>query len=197
MAQNAWSFFVLVALSACATDRSARITDPIPEIPESQQRVVTRSELGWQWPFTGGIGTLGCASGAVVFRFGGASYAVNETAKSRGFASIEPIWRTSSEPPRDPLKRLPQNQRMQIFREASACNVGSRQMVDTNRCKQRLQEMRSLSESELKQIEAEGLERTWPPLPPKRMSLVPLVDVGLQLCPPPQGVSHAGSTPSG
>jgi len=35
----------------------------------------------------------------------------------------------------------------------------------------------------MKQIEDEGHERRWPPLPRKPKDLSPLVDAGLKLCP--------------
>ena len=40
-------------------------------------------------------------------------------------------------------------------------------------------------QSALAQIEAEGHERIWPPLPPRKQSLAPILDAGLQLCPRP------------
>jgi hypothetical protein len=39
-----------------------------------------------------------------------------------------------------------------------------------------------LSEAELKQILAEGRERTWPPLEPARASVEPILEAGRRLC---------------
>lgn len=185
MTVRAWGLPLLVLFTACGGRGVPTIADSIPNISVNQQRTVTRNEFRWQWPFTVGIGTLGCMSNAVVFRNGGVSYALNSVATSRGFASMEPIWQTqSSGPPRDPLKRLLQHQRMEIFAQSVACEhdrAGS-QTADTGRCKQRLREVSNLSEPELKQIEAEGLERFWPPLSPKKIRLDPLIDAGLKLC---------------
>ena len=40
-----------------------------------------------------------------------------------------------------------------------------------------------LTEAELEQVTAEGVERRWPPLKPNRQSLDPLLNVGARLCP--------------
>jgi uncharacterized protein DUF2511 len=184
MRQRAFALVLLAFLGACGQNQPESIADPIPDTPENQQRTVGRSEFRWQWPFTVGTGTLGCTSGAVVFRTAGVSYALNDAARSRGFASIEPIRQIgSSGPPRDPLARLPQDQRMQIFAQSAACaRKFADNSVETNRCKQRLRESRSLSEADLTQIEAEGLERLWRPLSPKPIGMDPLIDAGLKLC---------------
>lgn len=178
MPHRSWGLVLLVLFIACGGSRSQRIADPISDVPANQQRSVARSEFGWKWPLSVGFGTLGCISDAVVFRAGGVTYALNEAASSRGFAPLDPIWATQSTGPRDPLKRLTQDQRMRLFAEASACEKAK--AVD--RCKQRILETHALSEQELKQIDAEGRERTWPPLAPMRRSVASLVDAGLTLC---------------
>jgi hypothetical protein len=123
-------------------------------------------------------------SEAVVFRFDGVTYAVNDSAKSRGFPSIEPIRLTqSSRWQRDLLKRLPQDQRKQIFARSTACERDAAgDPIGADQCKQRLRQASALSEPELKQIEVESLERLWPPLQPKRASLEPMIEAGLKLC---------------
>jgi len=175
---------ILLMCSACRGERPPEGAQRIPEIPDRQQRVVARRELDWRWPFTGGVGTLGCANGAVVFRFEGVTYGVNDAAKSLGFAPVEPIRLTQSSGwPRDPLKRVPQDQRRHIFRSLAACgHDGAGEPLVTTPCRQRLRESWGLSESELAQIDAEGLERLWPPLSPKQVSLDPLIEIGLELC---------------
>ena len=180
MPHRPWGLILLVLSAACGESRSQRIADPIPDVPANQQRTIARAEIGWKWPLSVGVGTLGCISDAVVFRAGGVTYALNEAATSRGFAPLDPIWATQSSGPRDPLKRLTQDQRMRIFAEASACEKAN--PTDPGRCQQRIMETHRLSEQELKQIEAEGRERTWPPLSPMRRSVALLVDAGLTLC---------------
>lgn len=66
---------------------------------------------------------------------------------------------------------------MQIFTASSGC-------ADSHSCKQRLREVHAISPAELQQIEAEGLERSWPPLAPNRVPLDPLIEAGSRLCPP-------------
>jgi hypothetical protein len=67
---------------------------------------------------------------------------------------------------------------MQVFASSVACEKAA----DPARCKQQLREARTLSEADLNQIDAEGRERFWPPLVPKRISLDRLIDAGLKLC---------------
>jgi hypothetical protein len=170
---------LLLLFAACGPTERQGPADPIPGIPDNQQRTVTRSEFRWDWPFTVGTGTLGCASGAVVFRAAGANYGVNDAAKSRGFQPVEPIRENQGSGwPSDPLKRLKQDQRMEIFRASAACEGNA----DAAGCRHRLRVARMLSEAELHQIDAEGRERFWPPLMSKRMSLDPMITAGLKLC---------------
>lgn len=159
--------------AGCASEA---VRDPIPDIPAAQQRTTTRSEFDWRWPFSVGVGTLGCQSGAVVFRHRGANYALNPAAAERGYGSPQSI--TMLEPsrlPSNPLSRLKQEDRMQIFAAASRCGPDP--------CRERLREARALTAAELKQIEDEGQERKWPPLPRRPRDLGPLVQAGLKLCP--------------
>lgn len=186
MTRGAWRFlFFVVVLGACRQQNSEPLRDPIREFPKTQQRATSRVGFGWRWPFTPGTGTLGCDAGAVVFRANGASYALNDQARSRGFASVDPIWQTQTSGPRhEPLKRLPQDQRMRIFAESVACggHGAGDQSANGSPCEQRVRERFGLSDTELEQVEVEGQERLWPPLPPKRMNLEPLVNAGLALC---------------
>jgi hypothetical protein len=159
-------------VASCASDA---IQDPIPDIPAAQQRTTTRSEFDWRWPFSVGVGTLGCEGGAVVFRHRGASYALNEAAAKRGYGSPQSITMLeSSRPPTNPLSRLTQEDRMRIFADAAKCGVEP--------CRSRLRTARGLTEAELQQIEGEGCERMWPPLVRKPRDLAPLVEAGLKLC---------------
>ena len=172
-------FCVLALSSACSSGGARTIADPIPDIPRNQQRTIDRSELGLSWPLSVGTGTLGCSSGAVVFRAGGVNYALNDAARSRSLAAVDPIWQfQSSGPPSNPLKGVNQDQRMRVFSESAACDRGA----DASICKQRLRATARLSEADLKQIEAEGVERRWPPLERPRIRIDPLVAAGLKLC---------------
>jgi hypothetical protein len=180
MPHRPWGLILLVLFTACGESRSQRIADPIPDVPANQQRTIARTEIGWKWPLSVGVGTLGCISDAVVFRAGGVTYALNQAATSRGFAPLDPIWATQSSGPRDPLKRLTQDQRMRIFAEASVCEKAK--LPNQSDCQQRILVTHGLLEQELKQIDAEGRERAWPPLSPMRRSVAPLVDAGLTLC---------------
>ena len=154
------------------------MTNPIPDVPAAQQRSISRADFDLKWPFNVGMGTLGCTAGAVLFRTGDVTYALNDAASVKGFPSPVSIQITVGTYPSNPLSRIKQDARMQISADASECRAGS----TAASCLQRLRSARGLTEDELKQIDAEGVERHWPPLPPQRASVAPLVDEGLKLC---------------
>jgi hypothetical protein len=175
---------IVGATTACQR-ADAPIRDPIPDIPISQQRAVARTDFDWKWPFSIGNGTLGCTDAAVVFRHDGKTYALNDAARSRGFAIVDPIWRwQASGLPRDPLRKLSQEDRQKVFAQLMACEGDG--SVDTRAqaglCKKNLAQLRALTEADLQQISAEGHERLWPPLKWTRASLDPLIEAGQQLC---------------
>lgn len=179
MATRAAGLVLLLLVGACGENGAQRVEEPIPDIPSNQQRSVTRSEFRYDWPFTVGAGTVGCAAGAVVFRTAGLSYALNDAARLRGLAPVDPIRQIQgSGPPTDPLKRMKQDDRMRIFAAAASCDDAA----DATECKRRMRSTHTLSDTELNQVEAEGKERRWPPLSPARINLDPLIDAGLKLC---------------
>jgi hypothetical protein len=49
-------------------------------------------------------------------------------------------------------------------------------------CRERVRVKAQLTEAEVDQIFADGVERRWPPLTPNRKSLDPLLNVGTTLC---------------
>jgi hypothetical protein len=179
-------FIAIVIGSSAACQRADEpIRDPIPDIPVSQQRAVARTDFDWKWPFSIGRGTLGCTGTAIVFRHEGRTYALNDAARSRGYAIVDPIWRwQSSGLPRDPLRKLSQNDRQTVFAQLMACegdgSVETRPQAAL--CKKNLAQGRGLTEAELQQISVEGHERLWPPLKRERASLAPLLEAGQQLC---------------
>lgn len=170
-----------VVLSSCRGDVRT-VADPLEGIPLAQQRTIDRNELGYKWPFSAGTGTIACDGGALFFRTGGTTYALSRSAGTRGYADIDAIRRTQgSGPPSDPVSRLTQEERMKIFAQSSACGSGSAGSVSD--CKARLRTRSGISESELTRVEAEGAERSWPPLKPPLMSLDALTEAARQLCP--------------
>jgi hypothetical protein len=170
---------LLLFVGACGDQGRRRPADPISDIPEAQQRSIDRSEFGLRWPLTIGQGTIACASGAVVFRGAGQNYAVNDAAKTRGFSSIEPIRLRAGGPPTNPLARITQDERQRIFAASASCDARA---AEAAVCKQRVREAHQLSDADLKQIEAEAMERRWPPLAPTYASLDAMIEAGLKLC---------------
>lgn len=61
-------------------------------------RTVTRADFGDAWPLVPAVGSVACvaqgkAKLAAFVAPGGAWYALNGAARSRGHAAIDPIWR--------------------------------------------------------------------------------------------------------
>jgi len=182
MTRAAAILMVVLVVTACDTSRRQTPEDSIPGLQAGSQRRITRADLGWQWPLQVGRGTLGCDSGAIVFRTAGVTYAVNPAATARGFASIDPIRLTEQGAlPSNPLSRLPQDERMLVFARAASCNGADGPEVSV-RCRQRLRERHGLTQPELDQIEYEGRERRWPPLSSDYKSLEPLIGAAAKLC---------------
>jgi hypothetical protein len=179
------SLVCVMCLAACRSDAPPRPVELIPGIPPAQQRALGRSDLLEDWPFSVQSGTLGCMSGAVVFRTGDATYALNDPARARGLAAAEPIRvRAASRWPTNPLRGVPQDTRMAIFAQAKRCESPSGESpTNAADCKKRVRQSHGLSEEDLKQIEAEGAERFWGAAVRPLMTLDPVVDMGLKLCP--------------
>jgi hypothetical protein len=173
----------VAALAACGRQPPA-VTDPVQGVPLVQQRTIDRAELGFKWPFDVGTGTIACDGGALFFRSGGTTYALSKGAGTRGYANVNAIRRVQgSGPPSDPVSRLTQEVRMKMFAEVSACAAGAAGTQLAAECKTRIRERAGVSEAELTRIEAEGVERNWPPLPPILMSLDEITQAGRRLCP--------------
>jgi hypothetical protein len=170
------SVIFLLALACSGASRS--VTDPIDGIPAAQQRAISRFDFQDDWPFEPGVGTLACSTGAVVFRANGTTYALNDTARSRGYASADPIRLAQSGAPSNPLRRIRQEDRVRIFRELRACDT----TADASGCRQRIARERGLASDELQQIDVEGRERSWPPLTPALKSMQRVLDTGRGLC---------------
>jgi len=115
-----------------------------------------------------------------VFRTQGIDYALNDAARSRGIRPIDPIWEDRSEGwPSNPLKRIPQDTRKRVYAEFAACQESQNSL---SACRDRVRVSAQLTDAELEQIIAEGVERRWPPQKPNRKSLDPLLAVGAKLC---------------
>jgi len=63
----------------------------------ANDRTVSRSQFGDEWPFTVEEGTLRCSDNEVTFSTNGVQYAVNGSAKSAGYASMDTIWQPNTE----------------------------------------------------------------------------------------------------
>src|SRR5262249_29729759 len=149
----------LTLLMAACGPSSRAVSDPIAGVPAGQQRAISRFDFQDDWPFVPGAGTLACQDGAVAFRAGGSTYALNDRARARGYASIEPLRVTQSAAPSNPLRRLRQDERTHIFAELASC-----QTAGAPPCRQRVADRHGLAADEVQQIDVEGNERRWLPL---------------------------------
>jgi hypothetical protein len=171
---------MMVVVAGCRDTRPA-VEDPLPGVSLTQQKTITRSDLGHQWPFTVGTGTIVCDAGALSFRAGGTTYALSQGAGTRGYANINAVrQRQGSGPPSDPVSTVTQDLRMKIFAQAADCGAAADAV--TRSCKARIRERYRISESDLTRIEAEGIERSWAPLELPFMALDPVIDMARQLC---------------
>ena len=177
MNRTPFGWLLCLSVSACAGG-TVPVQDPIPNIPANQQRRISRADFADTWPFEPGTGTLGCLAEAVVFRVHGVTYGLNDAARARGYATVDPIVLSQSKAPSHPLKRITQDERMRIFRSSQACPSGP----DPAACKQKLAESNRLSSEELTQVEAEGRERSWPPLTAPQKSTAPVLKAGAGMC---------------
>jgi hypothetical protein len=67
--------FVLLMTTAACGHGSSRIDDPIDGVPLARQRAVSRTEFGFRWPLSVGVGVLACdQAGAILFRTQGTTY---------------------------------------------------------------------------------------------------------------------------
>lgn len=168
----------LAAVSVACGRGAVAPAEPLPGIPLDRQRQISRVDLVDSWPFTVGTGTLACDGGAVAFRAQGVTYALNAAARARGYDDVSPIVVTQSAEPGNPLRRVPQDDRMRIFAESAACAT----TADPSGCRHEVASRHQLTTEELDQVDVEGHERTWPPLTAVKRSVKPVADVGLALC---------------
>ena len=175
---------IVAGAVACAASCSgaASVLDPVSGIPAAQQRAATQQQFGQQWPFKAETATLACVDGAAVARVEGTDYALNDAAKARGYAAAPdslirprpPKW------PSNPVQTIRQEQRQAMFVEVTHC----RAELYPAGCLTGLTKKYQVTDAQLQQIDVEGHERMWAPLPPEPQSLEPLADTALKLCPP-------------
>lgn len=80
------AYAILMSVSSCAQSDSAKASE------SPQGRLVTKADLGDEWPFTVDSGYVDCPDGiSAIFRTGNAEYGLNGMATSRGFAEPTPI----------------------------------------------------------------------------------------------------------
>jgi Protein of unknown function (DUF2511) len=168
--------FVLLVTTAVGGCGSRPIDDPIEGVPVARQRAVSRTEFGFRWPLSVGVGVLACdQAGTILFRTQGATYPL--TGRGSRIADLAPYrMLEASEPPTNPLRRVKQNDRMAVFASVMSCAP-----QDTPCSTAALQRV-GLTRDEWNQIETEGRERRWPPLTRGQMPLDPLIAAGRPLC---------------
>lgn len=167
----------LLLIAACG--RSPTIRDPIAGVALVRQRNISRTDVGFRWPLSVGVGTLACdEAGTILFRSRGITYVLSERrAETHGIEALQILEPTP--PPSNPLRRLKQADREEAFRQVTRCD--SREN-ERDACRRAALHRLGLSEPEWNQINVEGHERRWPPLSREPMSLDPLIAAGRALC---------------
>lgn len=89
---------LVIMLGACGGPSGAPSVKQVPGQKARSntvtRRAVSRAEFGEKWPLTVEAGEIECIDGHwVVFHHEGVGYALNGLARSRGYASIDPIWK--------------------------------------------------------------------------------------------------------
>ena len=176
------SCVALALVTGCG--RAGSVPDPIEGISLSRQRTISRSELGFRWPLSVGVGTLACdEAGAVLLRNQGETYLVS--GRRQGARDISALRLPEpAAPPSNPLGRLEQAKRQEAFRQMTRCDSSQ---PDRAECRRAGLQRLGLSEAEWHQIDVEGHERRWPPLARESMSLDSIIAAGRELCAPRVG----------
>jgi Protein of unknown function (DUF2511) len=88
----------LIGLLGCAACGSASVTEDHPRRLGEHARLVSQAEYQDVWPFGPKEGVVRCraqdSTRIVTFQAHGVTYALNGTARRRGFAKIQPILLT-------------------------------------------------------------------------------------------------------
>jgi hypothetical protein len=77
------ALFVMQFISSCGASNSLKVKS---------------SDFGDEWMLTVNEGELKCEGGAISFTANGTAYAVNGTAKGKGYADISSIWKAGTPP---------------------------------------------------------------------------------------------------
>src|SRR5690348_3530985 len=98
----------LVCAAACGSHQ-ATSTDEIPGVPLDHQRRISRAEFGFRWPFSVGVGVLGCdQSQTILFRTQGTTYELSARPHSGPDIASLRLYEPTG-PPSNPLRRLKQD----------------------------------------------------------------------------------------
>lgn len=92
MAFNLTVLFCLI--TSCVVFSCSGRTDNQATAPLPSGVLVTRETMGESWPLIVDQARVECLDGRVaVVHVNGITYALNGTAKSRGYPAVDPIWR--------------------------------------------------------------------------------------------------------
>jgi hypothetical protein len=153
----------------------------------SNRQLITRDQLGNEWPFVVASGILYCERNGnhVVFESGGIHYAINRSARAvagqNGYVPVEPILKQLPQPPvNGRLDRVPEPVRRDVFREAARCDGAG--TFGAAPCRANILTRTDITPAELQQIVEEGIAVAWPPMPPRLADVSPILTRGVALC---------------
>ncbi|WP_420463116.1 DUF2511 domain-containing protein [Candidatus Palauibacter sp.] len=180
-----WSW--IVVLSGCEqTDDASRVEGSTSQRnPTPLERMISRSDLGEEWPFTVDSGTVACPGpgSAVTFTTpNGQTYAVNGRAIGLNrWPRAREITRHMSFGLRyEAVDRLTVAKRRSVFKTLVDCQDAGR---DDDYCDSSTSQAHNVTSQELQEISNEGVENSWPPLgPPLVMPVNNIIEIGLRFC---------------
>ena len=190
------AFFALIIWAVVSGDETTT------KVATKSQRI-THQDVGDDWPLTVDSGVLMCENGAVTFHVDGKDYAVNGFARSLNLGDdIRPIWKTDLSylrEPENPVNRIDEPDRHNIFQTLDDCNKSASKkareryptdfdrQIDMDRtgqqgCERSTENDFELEPGELDRILDEGFGLGWEPFPLPKITISPLIDIGMELC---------------
>ena len=153
----------------------------------SEPLIVSREDMGDEWPFTVESGELRCDRDRVTFHAEGNVYALNGVAKTFvtdakdifEISRVDPIFVKT---PENPVLRLSESIRREIVKMTAECRGGRISDVEYEQCDDFIKSKYQLDEDERERIISEGMDLEWDPHRLPRIGIGSMISDGLKLC---------------
>ena len=153
----------------------------------SEPLIISRAEMGDDWPFTVENGELRCDRDRVTFHTDGKMYALNGAAKTFSSNAKDILEISRANPafvmtPENPVRRLDESVRREVVKQMAECRAGRISNVGFEQCPEFINAKFKIDEEERERIVSEGMILGWDPHRLPGISLGSLIDLGLELC---------------